>query len=63
LHAYKLDEIYGKSTTVVKSIADYVKKQMNGIHKITDNLELIKMTNKFYDKGISSIDILKYKIQ
>ena len=60
LHAYKLDEIYGKPTTVVKSITDYVKKQMNGIHKITDNLELIKMTNKFYDKGISSIDILKY---
>ena len=59
LHSYKLDELYGKPSST-KITNDYVKKQMNGIHKITDNLELIKMTNKFYDKGISSVDLLKY---
>ena len=59
LHSYKLDELYGKQSSI-KSTNDYVKKQMNGIYKITNNLELIKMTNKFYDKGISSIDLFKY---
>ena len=59
LHAHKLDEIYGRPSSV-KIITEYVKKQMGGLHKITNNLELIKMANKFYDKGVSSIDILKY---
>jgi len=59
LHIYNIDDIF-KEGKIIKTNDDYVKTQMNKIMKGVTNLELIKITNKVYEKGISSIDIIKY---
>ena len=59
LHIYNIDDIF-KENKNVKSNDDYIKVQMSKLFKGMTNLELIKLTNKIYEKGISSIDIIKY---
>lgn len=60
LHKYNIQKVYNNDNFNRKKEKDYLKNQLNKILKKSNNLELIKFTNKIYDKGYSSIDLLDY---
>ena len=59
LHIYNIENTF-KEGKIIKTNDDYVKSQVTKIMKGVTNLELIKITNKLYEKGISSIDVIKH---
>lgn len=59
LHTYHIQETYKKGKEQKTNI-DFVKMQISKVPKSPGNLELMKLSNKFYEKGVSSIDIFYY---
>lgn len=60
LHKYRINETYSHGANLEKTKTDYLKTQMNKLTHDSSQIELTNITNKLYEKGISSLDVIKY---